>query len=92
LTVSPAKLSSGQVLSGACNELVAGWRSGGVDRAVRLTGPELAAAMVLSRARARATLPAEYRGPHKAFGPIVDVPDAAPPLARLIGFMGRTPA
>jgi hypothetical protein len=90
LTVSPAKLSSADALSGACNELVAGWRSGGVDRAVRLAGPELPAAMVLSRARA--TLPAEYREPHKAFGPIVDVPDAAPPLARLIGFMSRTPA
>ncbi|HEY6425870.1 MAG TPA: hypothetical protein VIX84_01425 [Acidimicrobiales bacterium] len=42
-------------------------------------------------ARARATPPAEYRGPDKAFGPIVDVPEAAPPIARLIGFMGRTP-
>jgi uncharacterized protein (TIGR03086 family) len=103
------------------DELVAGWRSGGVDRTVRLTGPELPAAMVFNMtvmeflthgwdlasatgqpvpytddeaedtlSRARATLPAEYRGPDKAFGPVVDVPETAPPLDRLIGFMGRT--
>jgi uncharacterized protein (TIGR03086 family) len=106
----------------SADELVAGWRSGGVDRTVRMTGPELPAAMVFNMtvmeylthgwdlatatrqpvpytddeaedtlSRARATLPAEYRGPDKAFGPIVDVPEAAPPLVRLIGFMGRSP-
>lgn len=43
-------------------------------------------------ARARRTLAPEYRGPDRSFGAEVDVPDSAPPLARLAGFVGRRPA
>ena len=104
----------------AAAELVAGWRSGGVDRAVRMTGGELPGQMVLAMTlmeyvthgcdlasatgqpvpfddeeltltlqRARATLPDQYRGEDKAFGPAIDVPEDAPVLHRLLGFMGR---
>jgi len=104
----------------AAAELVAGWRSGGVDRAVRMTGAELPGQMVLAMTlmeyvthgcdlasatgqpvpfndeelaltlqRARATLPDQYRGDDKAFGLAIDVPEDAPVLHRLLGFMGR---
>ena len=43
--------------------------------------------------RAQATLPDQYRGEGKPFAERVDVPDGAPVLHRLVGFMGRrTPA
>jgi uncharacterized protein (TIGR03086 family) len=42
-------------------------------------------------AAARTTLPPEYRGAGKAFGDEVPVPDDAPALDRLLGFMGRDP-
>lgn len=42
-------------------------------------------------ARAQAALPAQYRGTGMAFGDIVEVPEDAPAVARLMGFMGRTP-
>jgi uncharacterized protein (TIGR03086 family) len=42
-------------------------------------------------ARAQATLPPQYRGEGMAFGEIVPVPDDAPAVDRLIGFMGRRP-
>jgi uncharacterized protein (TIGR03086 family) len=42
-------------------------------------------------AAARATLPPQYRGAGKAFGDEVPVPDDAPALDRLLGFMGRDP-
>lgn len=41
-------------------------------------------------ARAKANLPDQYRG--EAFAPQVPVPDDAPALDRLLGFMGRQPA
>ena len=41
--------------------------------------------------RARATLPPEYQGDGLPFGAIVVVPDDAPAVDRLIGFMGRRP-
>jgi uncharacterized protein (TIGR03086 family) len=40
---------------------------------------------------ARANLKPEYRGPDKSFGDIVEVPDDASPLDKLIGLLGRTP-
>lgn len=101
-------------------ELVSGWRSGGVDRQVRMTGAELPGQTVLSMTlmeyvahgcdlamatgqvvpftdeeltvaleRARATLPDQYRGPDKPFGPAIDVPEGAPARDRFLGFMGR---
>ncbi len=39
--------------------------------------------------KARRTLPDEYRGEGQAFGAAIDVADDAPPLERLLGFMGR---
>ena len=41
--------------------------------------------------RARVTLPDQYRGEGRPFGPRVDVPETAPAVDRLRGFMGRTP-
>jgi len=34
----------------------------------------------------------EYRGPDKAFGQEVPVPDSAGAVIRLVAFMGRNPA
>lgn len=42
-------------------------------------------------ARAEGTLPAQYRGEGMPFGPVVPVDANAPPLARLVAFMGRQP-
>ena len=39
--------------------------------------------------RAQSNLPDQYRGEGKPFGEAVDVPDDAPVLDRLVGFMGR---
>jgi uncharacterized protein (TIGR03086 family) len=47
---------------------------------------------VLARAQNGPLANAQYRGPGQPFGPIVDVPDDAPAIARFAGFMGRTPA
>lgn len=41
--------------------------------------------------RAKATLPDEYRGEGKSFAEVVPVPDDAPAVDRLLGFMGRSP-
>jgi len=41
--------------------------------------------------RARETLPPEYQGEGQAFGAVVPVPDDAPAVDQLIGFMGRQP-
>ncbi|HEX6568976.1 MAG TPA: TIGR03086 family metal-binding protein [Acidimicrobiales bacterium] len=41
--------------------------------------------------RAEATLPPQYRGEGMPFGEIVPVPDDAPAIDRLAGFMGRRP-
>ncbi|MGH3813109.1 MAG: TIGR03086 family metal-binding protein [Pseudonocardiaceae bacterium] len=104
----------------AAARLIAGWRVGGVDRTVRLAGPELPAQMVLAMTlmeyvthgcdlamatgqtapfseaelaltleRARATLPDQYRGEGKAFGPAIEVAEDAPLIDRLLGFMGQ---
>ena len=43
----------------------------------------------LALERARVTLPDEYRGDGKGFDVAIDVPDSAPALERLLGFMGR---
>ena len=41
--------------------------------------------------RAAVTLPDQYRGEGRPFGARVEVPDDAPAVDRLRGFMGRTP-
>ncbi|WP_028923811.1 TIGR03086 family metal-binding protein [Pseudonocardia acaciae] len=107
----------------AATELIDGWRTRGVDRSVRLTGPEVPGRMALAMSlmeyvthgcdlaiatgqdvpfsddelaltleRARATLPEQFRGEGKPFGHIVEVPDDAPMVDRLLGFMGRQPS
>ncbi len=104
----------------AADELVSGWRVGGVDRTISLMGLELPAQLVLTMTlveyvthgcdlamatgqavpfseaeltltleRAQASVPEEYRGEGKPFGPAIDVPPDAPVLDRLFGFMGR---
>lgn len=57
------------------------------DQPVPFTDAELE--LVLERALV--TLPGQYRGEGRPFGPRVDVPDTAPAVDRLRGFMGRTP-
>ncbi|HEX8002973.1 MAG TPA: TIGR03086 family metal-binding protein [Mycobacteriales bacterium] len=42
-------------------------------------------------ARARVNLPDQYRGEGMPFGHAVPVPDGAPAVDRLLGFMGRQP-
>ncbi len=102
----------------AADDLVRGWREGGMDREVRFGRNPMPAGPVLNMTlmeevthgidlalatgqdvpftddelsavldRAKATLPDEMRG--TAFGPRVDVPDDAPALDKLLGFMGR---
>lgn len=102
----------------AADDLVAGWRAHGTDRAVRFGTSDLPAANVLGMtlmeyvthgldlaiatgqdvpfsdvelettlAHGKANLRDEYRG--DAFGPAVEVPDDAPAVDRLLGFMGR---
>jgi len=102
----------------AADDLVNGWREGGMDRDVRFGTMAMPAAMTLSMTlmeevthgcdlalatgqpvpftdaelettleRAKATLPDDMRG--NAFAPRIDVPDDAPALDRLLGFMGR---
>jgi uncharacterized protein (TIGR03086 family) len=106
----------------AAEAIVSGWREGGLDRQVTLTGGEipghLAVSMTLMEflthgwdlavateqevpyteqeaaevlARAEKTLPPQFRGEGRPFGQIVEVPDGAPSIDRLIGFMGREP-
>jgi uncharacterized protein (TIGR03086 family) len=41
--------------------------------------------------RAEGTLSPEYRGEAMAFGEVVPVPDDAPAIDRLVGFLGRRP-
>ena len=77
------------VMIAASDEFVHGW-----DLA-RATGqptagldPELASQLL---AFARDAIPEQFRGADTTapFGPIVDVPESAPPADRLAGFMGR---
>jgi uncharacterized protein (TIGR03086 family) len=49
------------------------------------------AADVLERAKQGPLANDQYRGPDQSFGPIVDVPESAPAIERLAGFMGRRP-
>ena len=63
----------------------------GCDLAIA-TGQEVPfsdAELETTLARARENLPESFRGEGKAFGHIVDVPDDAPALDRLLGFLGR---
>lgn len=109
-------------LRAATDRMLAGWRSGGLDRSVPMMGGEQPASMVLNMTlmeyvghgwdlatatgqpapytedeaaetlrRAQGTLPSQYRGEGKPFGEIVPVPDDAPAIDRLAGFLGRHP-
>ena len=106
----------------AAQQMIAGWRSHGVDRTVHISRGEVPAAMALDMtmieylthgwdlatatgqpspftddeaaevlARAQKSLTAQFRGQGKPFGPVVEVAADAPPIHRMIGFMGRRP-
>lgn len=76
------------------NMTVMEYMTHGWDLAVATGQPvpysEAEAAEVLRRAQA--TLPSQYRGEGMPFGEIVAVPEDAPAIDRLAGFMGRDPA
>lgn len=59
-----------------------------IDRPVSYS----AEAAELAFTTGRLMLKPEYRGPGKAFGPEVPVPDSAAAVDRLVAFMGRNPA
>jgi uncharacterized protein (TIGR03086 family) len=59
-----------------------------IDRPV--TYSDEAAELALKTGRVMLT--PEYRGPDKAFGPEVPVPDSAGAVDRLVAFLGRNPA
>jgi uncharacterized protein (TIGR03086 family) len=104
----------------AADEMIAGWRAGGLDRSVPMTGSEVPGAMAVNMTlmeyithgwdlavatgrpvpysddeaaevlrRAETTLPPQFRGEGKPFGPIVEAPQDAPTIERLAAFMGR---
>jgi uncharacterized protein (TIGR03086 family) len=60
----------------------------GSGQPVPYTDGEAAAVL----ARAEVTLPPQYRGEGMPFGEIVPVPDDAPAIDRLAGFLGRDPS
>nr|WP_030543369.1 TIGR03086 family metal-binding protein [Streptomyces albus] len=71
----------------ALNELVVhGW-----DLA-RATGQEYTADEESARACVELMAPADPSGTEGLFGPVVDVPDGAPVLDRVIGLSGRSPS
>jgi uncharacterized protein (TIGR03086 family) len=84
----------GQPAEMVFNMTVMEYLTHGWDLAVATGQPvpytEAEAADVLRRAEG--TLPAQYRGGEMPFGDIVQVPDDAPTVDRLAGFMGRDPA
>ncbi|WP_225851226.1 TIGR03086 family metal-binding protein [Streptomyces sp. HPF1205] len=54
--------------------------------------PEWDAAMLAAPlATMHEAAPREPRGGHVPFGPVVEVPEDAPPIDRLVGWFGRTP-
>lgn len=60
-------------------------------RATDQTAPFTDDELAMTLERAHATLPDQYRGEGKAFGNVIEVPQDAPVLDRLMGFMGRQP-
>lgn len=70
--------------------LIHGWDVARAIGAVSEPDPELVA-VALSMVSRYPDTP-EVRGPGAPFGPKVEVPADAPPLARLVGLLGRSPS
>jgi uncharacterized protein (TIGR03086 family) len=90
LTVAQAELPGSAVLGMVLMEFVGhGWDlATATDQAVPFSDEEADAAL----AAGRTMLAPEFRGPGKAFGYEVPVPDGAGSVEKLIGFLGRRPA
>ncbi len=63
-----------------------------IDATVDWAAPDLAPVAAAALAPMRMGLPADERGPGAPFDPVVPLPDDAPPIERLVAWVGRDPS